>query len=164
MKLLKTSTPLEMMLCGFGVSASATVIQAHAVSMFVPCFVTGRLIARFGNRPMIVTGAILNAICVLVALLGKDFLHFTAALVALGVGWNFMFTGATALLAESHSPAERVRARTANDFIVFGTVACTAFSSELLHNISGWNALNTLVLPVLAIALWRVALHRPKAS
>jgi MFS family permease len=160
MNLLMTSTPLEMMLCGFGVSASATVIQAHAVSMFAPGFVTGRLIGRFGARPIIIAGVMLNAACVGLALMGKEFLDFTLALMALGVGWNFMFTGATTLLAEAHSPAERVRAQTANDFIVFGTVACTAFGSGLLHAMSGWYVLNLLVLPALAFALWRVT-RRP---
>ncbi|SHJ34381.1 Predicted arabinose efflux permease, MFS family [Roseomonas rosea] len=161
MNLLMTSTPLEMMLCGFGVSASATVIQAHAVSMFAPGFFTGRLIARFGARPVILAGVLLNAACVGLALLGKEFMHFTVALVALGLGWNFMFTGATTLLAEAHSAAERVRAQTANDFIVFGTVACTAFGSGLLHATSGWYMLNLMVLPALVFALWRVT--RPPA-
>ncbi|WP_043831087.1 MFS transporter [Muricoccus aerilatus] len=160
MNLLMTSTPLEMMLCGFGISASATVIQAHAISMYAPGFVTGRLIARFGTRPVIVAGVVLNAICVCLALLGKDFMHFTLALAALGVGWNFMFTGATTLLAEAHTPAERVRAQTANDFIVFGTVACTAFGSGLLHAASGWNLLNILILPALGLALIRI-MRRP---
>lgn len=160
MNLLMTSTPLEMMLCGFGISASATVIQVHAISMYAPGFFTGRLIARFGTRPVIVAGVLLNAACVGLALMGKDFLNFTLALMALGLGWNFMFTGATTLLAEAHTPSERVRAQTANDFIVFGTVACTAFGSGLLHAVSGWNLLNVLVLPALAIALLRIA-RRP---
>jgi len=160
MNLLMTSTPLEMMLCGFGISASATVIQAHAMAMYAPGFVTGRLIARFGTRPVIMAGVLLNAICVGLALLGKEFMHFTLALMALGVGWNFMFTGATTLLAEAHTPTERVRAQTANDFIVFGTVACTAFGSGLLHAVSGWNLLNILVLPALGIALLRIT-RRP---
>ncbi|WP_458096639.1 MFS transporter [Roseomonas sp. WA12] len=157
MNLLMTSTPLEMMLCGYDIAASASVIQVHAIAMFAPGFVTGRLIARFGARPVILAGLALNAICVAVALTGKEFHQFSVALVALGLGWNFMFTGATTLLAEAHSPAERVRAQTANDFIVFGTVACTAFGSGLLHAASGWNLLNILVLPALLLALWRLA-------
>ena len=157
MNLLMTSTPLEMMLCGFGISASATVIQFHAMAMYAPGFVTGRLIARFGTRPVIVAGVLLNALCVALALMGKDFTHFSLALMALGVGWNFMFTGATTLLAEAHTPGERVRAQTANDFIVFGTVACTAFGSGLLHAVSGWSLLNVLVLPALAVALLRIS-------
>jgi MFS family permease len=153
MNLVMTSTPLEMMLCGFGIGASSTVIQAHAVAMFAPGFVTGRLIARYGVRPIIVAGAVLTAGCAVVAVVGKSFAHFTAALVLLGIGWNFMFVGATALLATAHRPEERVRAQAANDVLVFGTVACTAFASGAVHAQAGWEVLNLAVLPALALAL-----------
>jgi predicted MFS family arabinose efflux permease len=161
MNLVMTSTPLEMMACGFAVAASATVIQAHAVAMFAPGFVTGRLIARYGARPVIAVGVLLNVACVLVAILGLSFGHFAIALALLGIGWNFMFTGATNLLGESHSPAERVRAQAANDFIVFGTVACTALASGAVHAGFGWNVLNLVLLPALALALVLVLRPRP---
>jgi MFS family permease len=163
MNLVMTSTPLEMMACGFAVAASATVIQAHAVAMFAPGFVTGRLIGRFGVRPVITWGIVLNALSVAVALLGVTFWHFVAALVLLGVGWNFMFQGATNLLGESHSPAERVRAQATNDFLVFGTVAFTALSSGAVHAGFGWNVLNLALLPALAISLVMVLRRPPMA-
>jgi MFS family permease len=163
MNLVMTSTPLEMMACGFAVAASATVIQAHAVAMFAPGFVTGRLIARFGVRRVITWGIVLNALSVAVSLLGVSFWHFVAALVLLGVGWNFMFQGATNLLGESHSPAERVRAQATNDFLVFGTVAFTALSSGAVHAGFGWNVLNLALLPALAISLVMVLRRPPMA-
>ncbi len=159
MNLIMTATPLEMMLCGFGVGASASVIQWHAVAMFAPGFVTGRLIARFGMRRMMMAGAALTAACALVSLLGETFWHFVAGLVLLGVGWNWMFVSATALLATAYEPAERMRAQAANDFIVFGTVACTAFLSGFLHARLGWEMLNLAVIPplvaALALLLWQ---------
>lgn len=164
MNLLMTSTPLEMMACGFGVGASATVIQAHAVAMFAPGFFTGRLIARFGARTIIATGALLNALCVAVAVQDETFWHFTVALVLLGLGWNFMFTGATTLLGESHTAEERVRAQTANDFIVFGTVACTALGSGIIHDTLGWEVLNLMLLPALVFALGLTLFLRPKRA
>lgn len=153
MNLVMTSTPLEMMACGFAVAASATVIQAHAVAMFAPGFVTGRLIARYGVRRIIAVGAALNAGCVAVALMGSDFWHFVVALVLLGLGWNFMFTGATTLLSEAHTGPERVRAQAANDFIVFGTTAFTALASGAAHAGFGWSVLNLSLLPALAVAM-----------
>ena len=159
MNLLMTSTPLQMMLCGFGVDASATVIQAHAVAMYAPGFVTGRLITRFGARPIITAGSLLTALCVAVGLSGQQFGHFIVALALLGVGWNFMFVGATTLLGTAHSPAERVRAQAANDFLVFGTVACTAFASGAIHVSAGWQVLNLLLLPALVLALAMIALQ-----
>lgn len=153
MNLVMTSTPLEMMLCGFGIGASATVIQLHAVAMFAPGFVTGRLITRFGLRQVIVAGAVLTAGCAVVAVTGRSFGHFTVALVLLGIGWNFMFVGATQLLATAHAPEERVRAQAANDVLVFGTVACTAFASGAVHAQAGWEMLNLVTVPAVILAL-----------
>lgn len=153
MNLIMTATPLEMMLCGFGVGASASVIQWHAVAMFAPGFVTGRLIGRFGMRRMMMAGAFLIALCALTALHGETFWHFVAGLVLLGVGWNWMFVSATALLATAHAPAERIRAQAANDFLVFGTTACTAFLSGFLHARLGWSAMNLSIIPPLLAAL-----------
>lgn len=164
MNLAMTATPLEMMLCGFTVSASATVIQAHAVAMFAPGFVTGHLIARFGVMRIITVGAALTATSVAVALTGQSFWHFSTGLALLGVGWNFMFVGATTLLATSYSPQERVRAQAANDFIVFGTVACTAFLSGFIHARFGWSVLNLTLLPPLVAALALLAWQRARAA
>ena len=163
MNLLMTSTPLEMRACGFGVAATATVIQAHAVAMFAPGFFTGRLITRFGVRPIIMVGIACNALCAGVAMLGESFAHFTVALVLLGLGWNFMFTGATTLLGDAHSAAEKVKAQTANDFIVFGTVAFTAMGSGAVHIVAGWDVLNAAILPALALAAALIAWPRRAA-
>lgn len=164
MNLVMTSTPLEMMLCGFSVGASASVIQAHAVAMFAPGFVTGRLVGRFGAGRVIAAGAALTAGCVLIAVTGRSLLHFTAALVLLGVGWNFMFVGATTLLSAAHSAAERVRAQAANDVLVFGTVAVTAFASGAVHARAGWEALNLALLPALLLALLALAWGRARRA
>jgi MFS family permease len=160
MNLIMTSTPVEMMFCGFGVGASATVIQAHAVAMYGPGFFTGRLIARFGTARIAAAGVALSALCVLVGLQGRGFWHFAAALALLGVGWNFMFVSATTMLSAAHDPAERVRAQAANDLIVFGTVACTAFLSGFVHAGGGWAALNLSILPPLAVAVGLLAWQR----
>jgi MFS family permease len=87
------------------------------------------------------------------ALAGRSFAHFAVALVLLGIGWNFMFVGATALLATAHAPEEKVRAQAMNDVLVFGCVAATAFASGAVHASAGWVVLNLLVLPALVLAL-----------
>ena len=61
MNLIMASTPLQMLFCGFGVNASADVIRAHSIAMFLPGFVTGRVIQRFGAHPVICVGAVLTA-------------------------------------------------------------------------------------------------------
>lgn len=160
MNLLMAGTPLEMKLCGFPDVDAIDIIQLHALAMFAPGFLTGRIIQRFGSHRVIIAGGVLILLCVAVALSGESYGYFAAALMLLGVGWNFMFTGATTLLATAHDALERVRAQAANDFIVFGTVAVTSFSSGALHAASGWTAINaTVVLPVL-VALALVLWHR----
>jgi MFS family permease len=109
MNLLMTATPLAMAACQLPFSDSAFVIQWHVVAMFAPSFVTGTLIQRFGLFPVMLAGVALEGTCVTVALAGVDVMHFWVALALLGVGWNFIFVGATALLTETHTPAERGR-------------------------------------------------------
>lgn len=160
MNLVMASTPLQMYLCGFGVGDSADVIRAHSVSMFLPGFITGRLIQRFGVHRIITIGALLSFLCVAVNMeFAPYFATFMVALALLGVGWNFMFVGGTTLLTTAYEPQERVRMQATHDFIVFGSVACTALSSGAIHMTYGWGALNATLLPPLAIALGVVGWH-----
>jgi MFS family permease len=135
--------------------------------MYGPGFFTGRLIQRFGPRRIIVAGVLLNAACIAIGVSGRSYGHFLVALGLLGLGWNFMFVGATTLLGSAHAPAERVRAQAANDLLVFGTVACTAFLSGALHDRAGWNAMNLAILPplvgVLGLLLWQ-RLRQPRPA
>jgi MFS family permease len=168
MNLVMSSTPLQMTICGFGVDSAAEVIRAHSIAMFLPGFVTGRLIQRFGAHRVILAGALLTSFCVAVDL-GFDpfFSTFVVALMLLGVGWNFMFVGGTALLTTAHSAEERVRVQATNDFIVFGTVAATAFASGAIEATAGWGALNLSVLPAVLIAAGLVVWHwaaRPRLA
>jgi MFS family permease len=161
MNLIMASTPLQMLFCGYGVNSSADVIRAHSIAMFLPGFVTGRLIQRFGAHPIICIGALLTALCVVVNLTAPPLLvSFSVALALLGIGWNFMFVGGTTLLSTAHQAGERVRVQAANDFIVFGTVACTAFASGAIEATGGWAALNLVVLPPTLIATALVLWHR----
>jgi MFS family permease len=160
MNLVMASTPLQMLFCGFGVNASADVIRAHSIAMFLPGFITGRVIQRFGVHPVICTGAVFTALCVATNLLFPPVLTtFMSALVLLGIGWNFMFVGGTTLLATAYAAHERVRVQAANDFIVFGTVACTAFASGAIEATGGWGALNLVVVPPTVIAAALVIWH-----
>lgn len=158
MNMLMTSTPLAMQFCGFDFSASATVIQWHIVGMFAPSFFTGSIIKRFGVVNVIAIGALLQAVAIGIALSGIEFFNFSAGLIILGLGWNFMFIGGTTLLTEAYAPEEKAKTQAAHDFIVFGTVAMTAFASGVLHETLGWIAVNLIAaVPVslaFVIAIW----------
>jgi MFS family permease len=152
MNLLMTATPLAMGFCGHPYAAAATVISSHVIAMFAPSFVTGSLIKRFGVLRIVLTGVAMLFGCVAVALAGQLVAHFWVALVLLGLGWNFTYIGGTTLLTQAYRPSERAKAQGANEMTVFTVQAISAFSSGVLVNAAGWNTLNYVALPLIAIA------------
>ncbi len=169
MNLLMTATPLAMGFCGLPYSASATVIASHVVAMFAPSFFTGHLMRRFGVLQVMLAGVAAMFACAAVALSGQLIVHFWWALVLLGVGWNFMYIGATTLIAESFAPAERAKAQGANELTVFAVLAVSSFSSGVLVNTEGWRTLVYVTLPLITVAgaalLWlRFGIRRPKTA
>jgi MFS family permease len=121
------------------------------------------LIGRFGTVNMMVTGIGLLGASVSVNLLGGSVGHFWLALVLLGVGWNFLFVGATTLLTETYVAAEKAKVQGVNDLLVFGTVALAATASGMLHHALGWQAMNIGVVPLLVFCLFTLyVVHRPR--
>lgn len=153
MSFLMTAAPIAMVGCGLPVSDAALGIQWHILAMFGPSFFTGRLIERFGKEVVTGAGLILIASAATIGLTGLTVVHFWLALILLGLGWNFGFIGATALVTECYRPEERAKVQAANDFLVFGAVAVASFSSGSLLNTGGWATVNWLVYPPVAIAL-----------
>ncbi len=167
MNLVMTSAPLAMHLCGLPVSASNFAIQWHIVAMYGPSFFTGALIARFGAQRVVVAGLAITVLAATTGLSGITAAHFSLALILLGLGWNFGFVGASALVLETHRPEERTRVQSVNDFLVFGTMAVGSFSSGQLLAAYGWAAVNLVVFPPVALALavlGAVGLLRRRAS
>ncbi len=153
MALIMTATPLAMIACAHAFTDAAFVIQWHILGMFAPSFVSGRLVGRFGPRRVMLVGCGLMLACVATSLSGVGVAQFWAALVLLGVGWNFMFVGATTLLTSSYEAAEKAKVQAVNDLLVFGTVALASLSSGALQHLVGWAAVNLGVVPPLLGAL-----------
>ena len=164
MNFVMTSAPLAMRMCGHSLTDSNLGIQWHVIAMYGPSFVTGSLIARFGAKRIVVLGLALEAVAALIGLSGITVAHFWSALVVLGIGWNFGFVGASALVLETHTPPERNKVQAFNDFLVFGTMAISSFSSGQILANSGWSAVNLVVFPPIAIALAALLLtsRRPR--
>ena len=159
MAFLMTAAPMAMVGCGHSVGEAALGIQWYVLAMFGPSFFTGRLIGRFGQRKITALGLVMIAASGLLALMGEGLSEFWGSLILLGVGWNFGFIGATAMLTACYTPAERTKVQALNDFLVFGTVAIASFGSgQLLHSV-GWSGINIgmqpLVVIVLAIMAWQ---------
>ncbi len=163
MSLVMTAAPVAMVVeCGLSVNAATLGIQWHILAMFGPSLVTGRLIGRFGKIPVTVAGLVLIGAAAVVGLSGRDTAYFWTALVLLGIGWNFGFIGATAMVTDCYRPEERAKVQAANDFLVFGTVALASFSSGGLLSTGGWQAVNWLVFPFVALALLMIAFTRQR--
>lgn len=153
MIMVMTATPLAILGCGLPGSSVTPVIQWHVVGMFVPSFFTGSLVKRYGAPRIMQVGFILLLGHVLLALSGVELLYFLSALVFLGVGWNFVFIGGTALLTQTYQPAEQLKVQAINEFAIFGLVAVAALSAGWLYDRFGWITLNLAVVPLLCAAL-----------
>jgi len=158
MNLVMTSSPLAVVGCGFEKDDAANVVMGHVLAMYAPSFVTGHIIARFGVEKVMATGLVILAAAGGIAIAGVELSNFFAALILLGIGWNFGFIGATTLLTGAIQPSERGRMQGLNDLIVFGGVTMASFSSGGLMNCSGgsvqsgWQAVNMAMLPFLVLA------------
>jgi len=158
MNLVMTSTPLAVVGCGFTKGNAADIVSAHVLAMFAPSFFTGHFIARFGATRIVATGLAILGLAGLVALNGVELTNFFVALVLIGIGWNFGFIGATAMLTAAHAPHERGRVQGMNDAIVFGCVTLASLASGGLMNCSGgdivqgWNAVNLAMIPFIGLA------------
>ena len=151
MNFLMTSTPIAMQVCGHPYSDAAFVISSHVVAMFAPSFVTGRLIRAIGVLPLMFVGALLNLVCIGIALAGVSVANFWWSLVLLGVGWNFLYIGGTTLLTEPYRPEERAKAQGLNDQAIFIVMAISSFTSGMTVTAAGWERVNLMALPLVAL-------------
>jgi MFS family permease len=152
MNLVMTSAPLAMRLCGLSQATANLGIQWHVIAMYAPSFFTGRLIVRFGAPRIVLAGLVLTGLAAAAGLSGLDVTHFWLALVLLGLGWNFGFSGASTLVLECHRPEERTRVQSLNDFIVFGMMVLGSFASGDLLVTYGWSVVCLVTLPPLLLA------------
>jgi MFS family permease len=154
MNFLMTAAPLAMHLHGHSHANANLGLQWHVIAMYGPSFFTGRLISRFGAARLSAVGLLLTGLSTAVGLGGTDVFHFWCMLILLGVGWNFGFLGASAWVLECHTPDEKTRVQSLNDFIVFGMMALGSFSSGGILGAFGWSTvLWVSLLPLTACAL-----------
>lgn len=152
MTLVMTSTALAMLEQGFSLDQAADVVLWHALAMFGPSFITGTIISRFGHLRVMSVGLLLLGVSCMIAIAGVDLENFYMALIALGLGWNFGFVGATSLLSNTHTAGERAKVQGLNDFLVLGTVSLASLGSGVLLNLYGWSVVQMAGLPAIVIA------------
>jgi MFS family permease len=160
MSFVMAASPLAIVMCGLKATEAPVTIFVHVMGMFVPAFFTGNLIARFGVFNMMMVGIALLVLGVVVALTGVTEWHFRIALGLNGVGWNFMFVGATTLLTTTYRQAERGKAQAFNDFMVFGTTATASLMASVVLEVQGWAVLNYFALALVLIAFLVIGIFR----
>jgi predicted MFS family arabinose efflux permease len=152
MNLVMTSAPIAMIDCSHTITDATLGLQWHVIAMFAPSFFTGALMTRFGIDRVVWSGLAIMAVAMMVAITGITVAHFWTALVLLGIGWNFAFIGATAMVTQCHRANERNKVQAVNDFLVFGSMAIGSFSSGQILANYGWAAVNEVGLPIIITA------------
>ncbi len=153
MSFVMTGAPLAMVGCGFTINEATLGIQWHVLAMFAPSFFTGKLISRFGKETIVATGLVILMLCAAVALSGIHLWQFWTSLVLLGLGWNFGFIGATAMVTDCYRPEEKGAVQGFHDFVLFSSVALSSlFSGKILY-VWGWNTVNLMIFPVTMLCL-----------
>lgn len=157
MVVLMSVTPRAMQMCGLTFADATHVIQWHVLGMYVPAFFTGYLINWLGVYRVIFIGGFLKVVCIGIAAAGESFMHFWAALLILGVAWNFLYVGATTLLTGTYTVAERAKAQAFNEVTIFVVVGIGTFFSGMALEGFGWTAVVLGTLPFVLVVMGGIA-------
>src|SRR6267143_1348372 len=111
----------------------------------------GRPLLEIAAQPRLIVASIG------IALSGISVAQFSWALVLLGVGWNFLYISGTTLLTQTYRPEERAKAQGANDQAIFVMMAVSSLASGLTVTTVGWERVNLLALPLVALMAAAIA-------
>jgi len=165
MTFIMTATPVSMhVMDGHSLEDTKWVIQSHIVAMFLPSIITGWLIRKLGIVRMMLAGLVIYLGCVAIAYSGHMLHQYFGALVLLGLGWNFLFVGGTALLPQTYRPSERFKVQGLNELIIFTTQAIASLSSGWIVFTLGWETMLLTTLPLIFLQLFLVMLWRGRIS
>lgn len=154
MTFVMTATPISMHdHHGHSLVDTKWVIQSHVTAMFLPSLILPWLVARLGAQSVIVLGLICYGVTIAIGITGPGIWYFWFSLVFLGIGWNFMFLGATTLLPQTHRPEHHFKAQAVNDSVVFSLQAVAALGSGAVLNLWGWHSVLLACLPLMAVQL-----------
>ncbi len=133
-------------------SDASHAIQMHVLAMFIPSFFAAALMGRFGIQRYILLGFALMATASGLAIYSQTLLGTSLSLIILGLGWNFSFTGGSALLA-SASGANRFKLQGMNDTAVALFATLGAFLPAPLLSHLGWAYSNVLLMVICVVAM-----------
>ena len=148
MSFIMTATPVSMhVMDGHSLEHTKWVIQSHIISMFLPSLIAAWVIKKLGISRMMITGLVAYLVCIAIAFAGRHLGNYWISLILLGIGWNFLFIGATTLLPKCYRPSERFKVQALNDFVIFGTQAVASLSAGWFIFAVGWKILLLINIP-----------------
>jgi len=155
MSFLMTATPLSThVMEKMSLEKTGFVLQFHLVAMFLPSLITGHLIKKFGHSNIIYVGVLFYAVTIVLSLLEQTFANYMAALIFLGLGWNFLFISGTSLVVLTYKEEEKFRVQGINDFIIFSTMALASLSAGILLSLTSWATMNLICTPFLVLIVY----------
>tara|TARA_B100001741_G_scaffold304139_1_gene294965 strand:- start:56 stop:1225 length:1170 start_codon:yes stop_codon:yes gene_type:complete len=154
MSFLMTATPLSMhVMEKMSLEKTGIVLQFHLVAMFLPSLITGHLIKKLGHSNIIYIGVLFYTITIVLSLFEQTFSNYMAALIFLGLGWNFLFISGTSLVVLTYNDEEKFRVQGINDLIVFTTMALASLSAGILLSLTSWKIMNLICIPFLILII-----------
>jgi len=155
MSFLMTATPLSMhVMEKMSLENTGFVLQFHLVAMFLPSLITGHLIKKFGHSNIIYVGVLFYSVTIVLSLFEQTFANYMAALIFLGLGWNFLFISGTSLVVLTYKEEEKFRVQGINDLIVFSTMALASLSAGIMLSLTSWKTMNLICIPFLVLIVY----------
>jgi MFS family permease len=137
-----TAAPVHMHRHGEGLGSVGAVLAGHTLGMFALSPVTGRMVDRYGARPVMLAGLGMLLLATGLAAVAADVPGPRAvALTVLGYGWNLCFVGGSGHLARDLPPAERARVEGGVDATVWGVAAGAGLASTAVLSAGGYGLL-----------------------
>ena len=151
MNQLMMGAPIAMHVCSLPFSDTAFVMQWHNFAMFLPGFIAGALINKFGIYNVMLWGGVMLFGAVAAVVTGLDLWNFWWAGFLVGTGWCFLFVSATILITECCTVQEQAKTQGFNDFLVFFAQAAGTFWTGALLHLVGWASVGYTLLPIIVI-------------
>ncbi|MGB5891207.1 MAG: MFS transporter [Thermoanaerobaculia bacterium] len=162
MVFIMAMTPVYLRQAGHGLGVIGLVMSSHIVGMFVLSPLTGRLVDRWGQLPVILAGQAILFVAAMSAYLAppSEVGLVAAALFLLGLGWNLGFVAGSSLLSSGLSLEHRVRLQGVCDSVIWSSAALASASSGLVLAALGYDALCLIGAALLVIPLRVIFKHR----
>ncbi len=125
----------------YSVLMQTFVMQSHFAGMFLPGFITGIYIKKFGTFTMSMIGGVLFAFSAVSFLQDDNAENYFIGMILLGVAWNFSFSAGTVMLTYTYRPMEAPDVQAVNDLILFSVASIGSLISGFIYAAYGWQTL-----------------------